>query len=371
MDLRPATHWLAGDRALDPRLLPLLRGIARTGSLNRAVAALHMSYRHAWGLLGKAEHALGQRLVVLRRGHGAHLSAVGEKLVDTDDAAAELLERGLAEQLQAFNRSIPAAARSKRERPLVIHASHDLALAELRDLLPSGSAAPAVDLQFRGSLDSLDDLAHGRCDVAGFHVPAAPLNAHALDPYRSLLKARSLRLIRFVTRRQGLIVPTGNPGRIRALSDIADGKTRFINRQQGSGTRFYLEQLLAAQRISPARIAGYQREEFTHAAVAATVASGMADAGFGIEAAARLQGLDFVPLATERYFLASRANTLAGASMQRLLEAIKGPAFGKCLERLAGYDAQGIGEVVTPRDALRDVDRIGSADFSRRAQERD
>ena len=69
---------------------------------------------------------------------------------------------------------------------------------------------------------------------------------------------------------------------------------RFINRQQGSGTRAYFDYLLAGQRLRPAQIAGYQDEEFTHAAVAATVASGMADAGFGIEAAARQQELDFV-----------------------------------------------------------------------------
>jgi len=81
----------------------------------------------------------------------------------------------------------------------------------------------------------------------------------------------------------------------------------------------------------------------------------MADAGFGIEAAARQHGLDFVPLATERYFLTARTSVLAGAAMQPLLDTIKSPAFRKCLDRLAGYEAPGIGDVVSPREALQVV----------------
>src|SRR5262245_7657332 len=99
------------------------------------------------------------------------------------------------------------------------------------------------------------------------------------------------------------------PRRIRTLADLASGRARFLNRQPGSGRRLMFDHLLAAAGIPASRINGYQSEEFTHAAVAATIASGKADAGFGIEAAAWQQGLEFVPLAMERYYLAARAAT--------------------------------------------------------------
>ncbi|HKA38408.1 MAG TPA: hypothetical protein VKD25_01455, partial [Burkholderiales bacterium] len=60
MDLQLAARWLAANEELDPRILPLLRAVARTGSLNQAVASLRLSYRLAWGLLGKTERLLDQ-----------------------------------------------------------------------------------------------------------------------------------------------------------------------------------------------------------------------------------------------------------------------------------------------------------------------
>jgi putative molybdopterin biosynthesis protein len=352
MDLQPALRWLAANQELDPRLLPLLRAVARTGSLNQAVASLKLSYRLAWGLLGKTERLLDQPLVVLERGRGARLSPLGEKLVAADDAAARVVTGRLASAVRSLNRDVTALRRQAPARPLVMHASHDLALAELRDTLPRGRGV-VLELLFRGSLECLADLARKQCDVAGFHVPERAAGEDAYAPYRPWLRIRSLRLVRFVTRRQGLIVPRGNPKRIRTLADLASSRVRFVNRQPGSGTRLMLDHLLAAARIPSSRINGYQSEEFTHAAVAATIASGMADAGFGIEAAARQQGLDFVPLAMERYYLAARAATLARPAAQALLAALKAAAYQKRIRALPGYGTDGMGEAVSVREVLR------------------
>ena len=189
--------------------------------------------------------------------------------------------------------------------------------------------------------------------MAGFHVPEASAGSAAFAPYRPLLATRGLRLVRFVNRRQGLIVARGNPKRLLALADLAAKGARFINRQPESGTRLAFDRLLAAANLRPAQIKGYEAEEFTHAAVAATVASGMADAGFGIEAAARQHGLDFVPLADERYFLAVRAAALARPALRVLIEEMKGPAFRARLATLQGYSAAGAGDVVSAREGLR------------------
>ena len=351
MTLRLTTLWLAGEQHLDARLFALLRTVAREGSLNRAVAALQLSYRHAWGQLGKMERALGQTLVLMERGRGARLTPFAEKLLEADETATSMLARELAPVLQTLNRQAPASRKIPQDRPLVIHASHDLALAELRDLL-SKSGSAAVDLHFRGSLACLAGLARGECDVAGFHLPDSSAGSAGLSPYRPLLRTRGLRLIRFARRRQGLMVAPGNPKRLLTLADLAEKSARFVNRQPESGTRLCFDRLLASARIRPAQINGYQTEEFTHAAVAATIASGMADAGFGIEAAAHQQGLGFVPLASERYYLAARQATLARPAAHALLAALKGAAFEKRIRALPGYEAPGIGEIIPVRDAF-------------------
>ena len=352
MDLQLEGRWLAGNQELDPRVLPLLRAVARSGSLNQAVASLKLSYRLAWGLLGNTERLLDQPLVVLERGRGARLTPLGERLVAADAAAANVLSGKLAAALRSLNHDVTAMRRQAPARPLVIHASHDLAIAELRNSLPR-SKGVLLDLLFRGSLECLADLARKQCDIAGFHMPEPAAGNDPYGPYRQWLRIRSLKLIRFATRHQGLIVARGNPRRIRALADLATGGVRFLNRQPGSGTRLMLDHLLAAAGISPSRINGYQSEEFTHAAVAATIASGKADAGFGIEAAARQQGLEFVPLATERYYLAARAATLARPAAQALLAALKGAAYQKRVRALPGYGTDGMGEAVSVREVLR------------------
>lgn len=352
MTLRLIPRWQAGDADLDPRLVPLLRMVAKEGSLNRAVSRLRMSYRHAWGLLGKMESVVGQPLVTMERGRGARLTLVAEKLLEAEDAAFNVLTQQMAGTLQALNNSATAGSgRRPGEKPLAIHASHDLALAALRDLLAESKKA-AIDLRFGGSLECLAELARGGCDVAGFHLPDAGAGNDALAPYRPYLRMRGLLLIRFVDRQQGLMVMRGNPRQLRTLTDVADKGARFVNRQPESGTRLCIDRLLAAANVRPERIKGYRIEEFTHAAVAATVASGMADAAFGIEAAAHQQKLDFIPLVRERYLLAARRSTLARAAAQDMLEALRGAEFRARCKDLPGYDVAAAGEVASVRDVL-------------------
>ena len=121
------------------------------------------------------------------------------------------------------------------------------------------------------------------------------------------------------------------------LQRMARAGLRFVNRQPGSGTRLCLDFLLGQQGVQPAQIHGYAHEEFTHAAVAATVATGMADVGFGIEAAAREQGLDFVPVVNEHYYLAARASVLSRPGVRALLEFFDSREFRRLVNSLAGY----------------------------------
>ena len=334
MALTANVRWQVHDVELDPRVLEVLRAIARLGSLNQAIREVGLSYRHAWGLLGRYENLLGRPLVILERGRGAQLTDLGARLAD---ATAEC-DRELAPQLlrwtAAFNRRIQRGAAAPSA--VIVRASHDLALARLHEMM-ARKRTIALDIGFLGSLDALRALARHQCDFAGFHIPESPLRSLMLEPFRPLLKMEGLYVLPFADREQGLMVAAGNPLAIRNIRDIVVRKARFVNRQRGSGTRLFLDQLLAAHSVRPAQIAGYHSEEFTHAAVAATIASGMADCGFGIEAAARRQHLDFVPVATERYYLAARAGTLARAGPRIMIDFLRSAAFKRMIDSLPGY----------------------------------
>src|ERR1700752_4106373 len=150
----------------------------------------------------------------------------------------------------------------------------------------------------------------------------------------------------------GLMVKRGNPLKVASVKDIAKKKARFVNRDHDSGTRLLFDQLLSANGIDEASINGAQQIEFTHAAVAAYVASGMADASFGVEAAARQFGLDFIRLLTEDYFFVCRRGFLETEPMQRLLDVMKGSEFHKAVAELPGYVASNTGSVSTVQEFL-------------------
>ena len=175
-----------------------------------------------------------------------------------------------------------------------------LALLRLRERLRR-SRRFDLELHFQGSLDCLAALHHGQCDVAGFHVPNTAAQGALLEQFRPSLRERTLRLLHLVNRQQGLLVARGNPLRLETLNDLVRTRASFVNRQPGSGTRLCFDHLLAANRIRPRQINGYQNEEFTHAAVAATVAKRSPRSG-SHRGSSSEQHLDFVPVIMERYF---------------------------------------------------------------------
>lgn len=328
-------RWTLGTTEISPRLLELLRGIAQHGSLQAATSRAGFSYRHAWGTLEQLENALGESLAVLERGRGAYLTPFAKRLLAiTDEAIAQV---GPAmKNLESALETGTAEERSVQRRSIIVHASHDLALARLRDKLIK-SRRSKLDLHFQGSLDCLASLTRGNCDIAGFHVPHAPSSSAVIEQYRPWFRTRTLRFIHFTTRQQGLMVAKGNPLNLQKLSDLSRTGARFVNRQPGSGTRLFFDHLLAVHHIRPGQINGYQHEEFTHAAVAATIASGLADVAFGIEAAAHQLHLDFVPVASERYFLAARSATLTRPGPAALVDLLRNGELATLLHGLPGY----------------------------------
>ena len=143
-----------------------------------------------------------------------------------------------------------------------------------------------------------------------------------------------------------MFIAKANPKAIKGLADLTRKDIRFVNRQSGSGTRVLLELFLAKHRIMTTDIAGYESAEFTHAAVAAYVASGMADVSFGVEAAARRFDLDFIPIVREQYFFACDLSALNEPSTTSVRNIMMSDEFKANVNNLAGYDATISGSVL-------------------------
>jgi putative molybdopterin biosynthesis protein len=232
------------------------------------------------------------------------------------------------------------------ERTIVAIGSHDLTL----DLLSSelSKLEPGLTLSSSnvGSLGGLIALQRGEAHLSGSHLLDEQSGEYNLSYVRRLLAGRSVVLVNLVYRDQGLIVPPGNPKNVRGLDDLLRDDIRFVNRQKGAGTRVLLDYRLRQMDADPLRINGYDREEFTHLAVAASIAGGTADTGLGILAAARALKLDFVPILKERYDLVIPREHYDSDLLRPLLGLIRGPAFRRQVEALGGYDASQMGEVV-------------------------
>ena len=343
-----AVAWLAGERArAAPLLLQLLRAIRDLGSIQRASAALGISYRNSWGLLESWSTELARPLIDKTRGRGTRLTELGELLLHCDDEVRAALDPHCAKLRLRLDRQLGLAPRGPGR--LTVSASHDLALAAVRDAV-NDAGDVQLDVQFRGSIDSIDAMLADHCELAAFHVDGRG-GADLVAPYRQRLNANRHAIILFAERRQGLLLRPGNPLGIRTLTDLAGGP-RVVNRQPASGTRLLFDRLLRAAMVDSTRIAGYDQEEFTHLAVAATIAAGQADAGFGIEAAAAQYRLDFVPLATEQYCLALRRDHLRDARVIALIDYLLSATCRELIERLPGYSATHSGEVATVDDVL-------------------
>jgi molybdate transport repressor ModE-like protein len=334
---------------LGPRVVELLVAVDEHGSLAAACTATGASYRHAWQLLREGETLFGQPLLVMARGKGSQLTALGARLVWAQrriQARLSPLLDTLASELGAEIEKAMSVAPSR----LRIHASHGFAVQALHGFL--GSAGVAHELKYCAGTEALASLSNGGCEVAGFHVPMAEFEPVAIEHYRPWLQGGSHRVIQLAKRRQGLMVAAGNPKRIYEIGDLVRPDLRFINRQPGSGTRYLLDLMLQARHIDAAAIRGYEQCEYTHAAVAAFVASGMADAGLGVEVPAREFKLEFLPVHQERYFLLCDVRSLESAELQRLLAVIRSVDFSAAVNRLPGYVADDAGSVVTLEQAF-------------------
>jgi len=236
-------------------------------------------------------------------------------------------------------------------RRIVAIGSHDVALDLLASCLRRQFPELSLSSAHVGSMGGLLALKRGEAHLAGIHLldeVTGEYNFPYLDQY---LPGHDIALVNLVYREQGLIVPSGNPKRIAGIADLVRPDIVFCNRQRGAGTRLLLDHYLRKLGIQPVAVQGYEREEYTHLAVAAAVQAGSADVGLGIRTAANALGLDFIPLTPERYDLAIPRSFLATTALQNLLTVIRSDEFKRIVTARGGYDVKDTGKIMESRTA--------------------
>jgi putative molybdopterin biosynthesis protein len=232
------------------------------------------------------------------------------------------------------------------ENTILCTGSHDLAIGVLEDQLKLQYPGLKIAATNVGSLGGLLALQRGETHIAGTHLLDPETGTYNIPDIKKTIPQVPVVLVHLAQREQGILVRRGNPKSIAGLHDLSRKDCRFVNRQPGSGTRVLLDYELKRLRIDPASIRGYEREEFTHMAVGVAVASGLADAGLGVRAAAQALGIDFIPLANEQYDLLCLRRFYESGRGVQLMEIIRSKSFKAAVSSLGGYNPVMAGEVL-------------------------
>lgn len=242
------------------------------------------------------------------------------------------------------------SASSEQHGLILAMGSHDLTLDLVGERLHALRPGLLFCTSHVGSMDGLLALRRGEAHLAGAHLLDSETGAYNVTQVRHVLGEQGCHgvIVGFVQRIQGLIVAHGNPKSIYAIDDLKRHDVVFVNRQPGAGTRVLLDHLLRTREIRPQQVRGYEHEESSHTGITAAIASGAADCGLGIQAAAAAHDLGFVPLCHERYDLVIPAQHFTGALLAPLLALLRKPEpdLLRAIGALGGYSTEGMGRVL-------------------------
>lgn len=233
------------------------------------------------------------------------------------------------------------------ENTIVVIGSHDNTIDVMANILKVKYQRFSLSSAHVGSMGGIMAIKNGEAHVAGTHLYDEEAGDYNVPFIRKFLYGKNLRLINLVYREQGLLVKKGNPKGIESIRDLERNDIMFINRQPGSGTRLLTDKCLKDLNIERSSVLGYENVEYTHMAVASAVKSGVADAGIGIHAASVALGLDFIPVAKERYDLIVPEECMEDEKVRVLLEIVeKDGDFREAVMKLGGYDPSDMGKIV-------------------------
>ncbi|WP_163574436.1 helix-turn-helix transcriptional regulator [Halomonas faecis] len=220
----------------------------------------------------------------------------------------------------------------------------------------AGSQDPLLEWAVRESGSDLAQLCHGSGDgvqrllggeamLAGLHLLDPASGRYNVPQALGLGGMRDLVIVHWAVRRQGLLLAPGNPAGVGSLAQLAGSGLVVAHRQAGAGAERLLHHLLASAGVAPEALTWAAHPALSEDDLALAIRHGTADAGLGVEAAARRQGLAFVPLHQERFELALRRRSYFEPPVQRLLAFAREARFAERAEALGGYDIRELGAV--------------------------
>lgn len=270
----------------------------------------------------------------LARGAGAAMSLVRADGFCVIEQNCEGIEAGETVKVELYK------DKEEIDNTLVLIGSHDLILDVMADMMPNHYRNMFVSSTHVGSMGGLMALKRKEAHMAPIHLLDEATGEYN-DAYVRRLFKEPMAIIKGVHRVQGLMVKKGNPLGIHSMADLK--AHRYVNRQRGAGTRILFDYKLKTLGMSPEEINGYDREATTHMALAALVQSDSADAGLGIQSAAKAMGLDFVEIGVEAYDFAIPAKYLELPLVQAFMSILKSVEWKRRLEDLGGYTCEQCG----------------------------
>jgi putative molybdopterin biosynthesis protein len=283
---------------------------------------------------------VGDKLLAapLSRGAGVITSLVQADGLALIPSGVQGMEAGEAVKVHLYR------SRAQIEKTIFCIGSHDMTLDLLAQFLAEHDRRLASANV--GSQGGLVALRRGEAHMAGSHLLDPNDGSYNISYIRQYMPNIPVKVVALVGRDQGLIVKQGNPKGVKSLEDLSRREVQFVNRQRGAGTRVLLDYHLNLKGMSAESISGYTQEEYTHLGVAAAVASGRADCGLGIAAAAQALDLDFVPLFQERYDLVIPKGFAESELLAPLFDLLTDPVFRNSVSKLTGYDVNVMGRII-------------------------
>lgn len=234
-------------------------------------------------------------------------------------------------------------------RQLII-SGQDLSLDLLASAIEKSGHGYRPLRSYTGSLNSLVDMYRGEADIVSTHLFDADTGTYNIPYIKRILTGHPYIVINLLSRKAGLYVQKNNPKTILSWSDFKKPGLKMVNREIGSGARVLVDEMLRMEKISGRMIEGYENVEMNHIAVAGKVASGVADVGVGIEKAATLVGVDFIPLIQERYDLVLFKTSENEILRNTILSTLQSKAFQNEISAISGYDLSLTGSIMYETD---------------------
>ncbi len=197
-----------------------------------------------------------------------------------------------------------------------------------------------------GSTEGLKALDKGYTDIAWSHLLDPKTGEYNIPFIPSYLPNINPVVVNLFHRELGFVVAPGNPHDIRTFADLAKGGVKYINRQEGAGTRLLLDHHLQQLEIEGTKIAGYENEVFTHFEVGLSILSREADVGIATSSIAKLLGLGFVPITRESFDMIMDKSVFFGKGVQALLEILNSDKFKTRVAGLGSYDFHKSGRIL-------------------------